>query len=313
MLRFKRSCALLCAVLLCGTFIIFAADSGSAYTADKESLEALPDAQKESLTAAAADGVVSLVRASAYYGSMVIGKLENGTEVTVLGHSGEFYCIDLYDVTGYIARHQVKEENGKYYVNCNTDSGETDYLALYTAGEALSMRVQLRAYALCFLGVPYADGGTTPRGFDCCGFTYFVFQKQGYDLHRALIPQLKNGVAIPKEELQCGDLVFFRGTTDLGLYTSHVGMYIGNNQIIHASNSGIAVADLNNPYYIEHYLCSRRVILTDTAHQSLIPGSGIGQSVNSSYWRESTQTGNGLGDIFFFHGRKGCILRCFTI
>ena len=52
----------------------------------------------------------------------------------------------------------------------------------YVAEEALKLRTELCRYALCFLGVRYADGGTTPRGFDCCGFTYFVFQKQGYDL-----------------------------------------------------------------------------------------------------------------------------------
>lgn len=301
MLRSLRLISAATAVLLC-CIILFATNPVSAKLTEKQPLEdnALLQMQLESLSPAGGSRIVSLVHAGADSRSLVVGRLENGTEVTVLEQVGGFYRIDCFDVPGFIACKQVAAgEDGKYYVNCDPDSRETAAMPTYSAQEALALRTELCSYALCFQGVRYADGGSTPRGFDCCGFTYFVFQKKGYDMKRALLPQLKESVIISKEELQPGDLVFFRGTTDLGMYTSHVGLYIGNNRIVHASSTaGIAVADLDHPYYQEHYLCSRRVILTDTATQSLIPGSGIGQNVNGAYWKESTQTAAGLGDNF---------------
>lgn len=292
--------------ILLSCVILFAADPAFARPVDKQPLEgdALLPMQMEHLKSAGGGGVVSLVHAAADSGAMVVGRVEDGTEVTVLEQVGRFYRIDCFDVTGYIACRQITiDEDGKCYVNCDPDSSETAYMPVYTAEEALRLRTELCRYALCFLGVRYADGGTTPRGFDCCGFTYFVFQKQGYDMKRALLPQLKESVIIPKEELLPGDLVFFRGTTNLGQYTSHVGMYIGNNKIVHASSTaGIAVADLDHPYYQEHYLCSRRVILTDTASHTVIPGAGIAQTINGAYWRENTQTNSGLGENYDFAG-----------
>lgn len=234
---------------------------------------------------------VSKVRILPNSGSVIIGCLENNTKLTVLGEEGDFYRIDCYDMQGYIAKWQVRNENGTYYVNCLEDSGETTALTSYGAAAALELSGTLRTLALQYLGVPYVIGGVSPRGFDCSGFTQYIFGSQGISLKRTVAQQLQSGVIVAKENLQCGDLVFFKNTTASQSLFSHVGIYIGNNQIVHASDSqGITISDLSLPYYTEHYLCARRVVLTGVAAAAIIPSIGVSANVNSSYWRENSRT-----------------------
>ena len=76
------------------------------------------------------------------------------------------------------------------------------------------------------------------------------------------------------------------------------GIYIGNDQIIHSGDGGVAVSDLNHAYYQYHFMCARRIILSELPVETLIPAVGINQNINSSYWRESSQTDSGLGNSF---------------
>ncbi|WP_426350522.1 NlpC/P60 family protein [Alloiococcus sp. CFN-8] len=91
----------------------------------------------------------------------------------------------------------------------------------------------LISYAYKFLGVPYVYGGTTPRGFDCSGFTQYVFAHFGYNITRTTYSQINVGRAVSRAEMQPGDLVF--------THAGHVGIYIGNNQFIHAPHTGDVV------------------------------------------------------------------------
>lgn len=249
--------------------------------------------------AAALEQAASFVRYSANFGSTVIGCLENGTNVTVLGTYGSFYRIDCYDMTGYIAISQVAQsDNGEYYVNCVADSSETKVLKTFSPQEALSLKGQVRTFSLNYQGVPYVSGGTSPRGFDCCGFTQYVYNNLGFSISRTVAAQLQDGVIVSKNDLQCGDLIFFQNTTGWGHFASHVGIYIGNGQMIHSGSGGVAVVNLEHAYYEYHYLCARRVILSDLSAQTVIPAVGINQNINSSYWRETSQTEPGLGNSF---------------
>ena len=110
-----------------------------------------------------------------------------------------------------------------------------------------------------YIGVPYLWGGTTPSGFDCSGFVQYVFKAHGISLNRTCETQYKHGTYVSKSNLQPGDLVFFQNTYKAGI--SHVGIYIGNGQFIHASSSkGVVISNLSSSYYVSHYYGARRIL-----------------------------------------------------
>jgi len=109
-----------------------------------------------------------------------------------------------------------------------------------------------------YLGVPYVFGGTTPDGFDCSGFTRYVYGQSGIFLPRTADAQYGVGHPVSINRLQAGDLVFF-STYEEGI--SHSGIYLGNGQFISATSSqGVAVASLNSGYWGARYMGARRVL-----------------------------------------------------
>lgn len=116
----------------------------------------------------------------------------------------------------------------------------------------------LLSSARSYLGVPYRLGGTTRSGIDCSAFTQVVFKENGTSIPRTTGQQYNIGKAVAKSSLQNGDLVFFN---TMGRGVSHVGIYIGNNNFIHASTSrGVMISSINDPYYWgSRYLGARRV------------------------------------------------------
>ena len=137
--------------------------------------------------------------------------------------------------------------------------------------------------------MPYVYGGTSRWGFDCSGYVQYVFNEVGVSIDRTVLTQMEEGIIVAKEDLQCGDFVIFSYTGDNGGFASHIGIYVGNDQVIHASSSrGVTISDLNSQYYTYHYQCARRVILEEEAFQLSIPVTGVMQNAASSYWREDT-------------------------
>lgn len=292
MLKFKRMGRCVAGLLLLAVLLSLPVSALAIQTPVTNALiPAVPVVPVETPKAEHQGHLVSLIHRSQSFGSTVIGCLEDGTRISVVKTVGDFYRIDCFDMNGYIAKSQVTvTADGEYIVKCDPESKESKHLPSYTPQEALNLRSLLRDVSDNYLGVRYRYGGTTPKGFDCSGYTQYVMNEIGVTLNRTALDQLQNGVVIAKEDLQCGDLVFFSNTSNRG-FCSHVAIYIGNGKIIHSgASTGVVIADLNSDYYRQHYLCARRVILADVAVATAIPNAGILQS-GSSFWRDS-ETGN---------------------
>lgn len=111
------------------------------------------------------------------------------------------------------------------------------------------------------IGVKYKYAGTTEKGFDCSGFTMYLFEKFGIELPHQSKSQNEEGYWIEKDNLREGDLVFFN--TD-GKGISHVGVYIGNGVFAHSAyGDGVTKTKLTDPYYSKRYVSARRILRDD--------------------------------------------------
>ena len=168
---------------------------------------------------------------------------------------------DLADLTEIPYDNTGSTTDPKYFHNGDPigssgsgNSGSGNSGSTTSAGEAIVGKAKQ------YLGVPYVYGGASPSGFDCSGFTQYVFAACGYTINRTATWQLENGYAVSRSELKAGDLVFFEGTYTVDAPVSHVGIYIGGGDFIHSSNSGVSIDSLDSNYYNNHYACARRVV-----------------------------------------------------
>jgi cell wall-associated NlpC family hydrolase len=161
---------------------------------------------------------------------------------------------------GYVGRNSVIGAGN------NALPGGGPFTTTNVSNKALSKDgSQIVSVAQTYLGTPYVWGGHTPSGWDCSGFVGWFYQNYlGIDIGYGSHYQYNTGRAVDKSQLQIGDLVFFDTAggqeVDAGNTASHVGMYIGNGQIIHAANpsTGTIISSLSDPYYSGTYLGARR-------------------------------------------------------
>ena len=180
--------------------------------------------------------------------------LSDGAVVSIMGIDNGWYKIKTSSgATGYVS--------SEYMVTCKDSAGSRgDGATAVAVASDSSMGQQIVSYAKQFLGVPYVYGGNGPNSFDCSGFTSYIYRHFGYTLNRTASTQLSNGVAVSKSELQPGDLVFFRYNTSYP--ASHVGIYIGNGQFIHASTNKyqVQIDQLMTGHYANVYIAARRIL-----------------------------------------------------
>lgn len=172
--------------------------------------------------------------------------IPNGATVTVHSTSNGWSKVTYNGKDGYVATQYLEEIPDDEVDNLpsNTTEGE-----------------RIVAYAKQFLGVPYVYGGASPSGFDCSGLTYYVYKQCGYSIYRTATMQMQNGVAVGRNNLEPGDLVFFYQSSSGGTI-GHVGMYVGDNQFIHAPNSTtvVKIESLDASYYAQRYAGARRIV-----------------------------------------------------
>ena len=110
--------------------------------------------------------------------------------------------------------------------------------------------------AMSLQGTPYVWGGSSTSGFDCSGFLYYIYSKAGVDIPRTNTVGY-DARSYEVDKPQVGDLVFFKNTYQAGI--SHAGIYIGNNQFIHAGGDRVQVTNLNDSYWSKHFDSFKRL------------------------------------------------------
>ena len=178
------------------------------------------------------------VRSDASTDSSVLATIEEDAIVTVNGLVDGWYDVTCeYGTEGYI---------------------RSDFLDLT---ESSSSNSDIAATAKQYLGTGYVYGGASPRGFDCSGFTMYVYSQHGYSLPHSATSQWQSGLGTRVysiSELQPGDLVFFNDPSrNAGKACSHAGIYTGDGQFIHSSSSrsgGVLVSSLTSGYYNTYFV-----------------------------------------------------------
>ncbi len=125
-------------------------------------------------------------------------------------------------------------------------------------GDHLEPKEDIYKYAIGLLGTKYSFGGTSINGIDCSSFVQHVFGLAGLKLPRTAREQARYGYFISKDNIKPGDLLFF---ATYAKYPSHVGIYIGNGKMIHASSKGrkVEITDINQGYYQKRFLFAKRI------------------------------------------------------
>lgn len=171
---------------------------------------------------------------------------------------------DLLDLTEIPYENKDSETEPQFFIR-GEEIGEITYQETKQVAMAAPGSVYvpisgnyILAQAQHYLGTPYVFGGYSPEGFDCSGLIYYILTKAGYPASRTAADQYNMGSYVERENLMPGDLVFFANTYTSGI--SHVGVYAGNGQFIHAPNEGSSVCYSSlSGYWSSHYHGAKRI------------------------------------------------------
>jgi cell wall-associated NlpC family hydrolase len=207
------------------------------------------------------------IRSGPSTGYKVIAQANMGDRAYIIGINNQWFKVIYGEQIGYIRSDyldltEIPYENAgspnkPLFFRGGKSTGVTPSPEAL-GGNSTSTADKIIVTAKKYIGVPYLWGGTTTNGFDCSGYVQYVFKAHGITLPRTSKQQYTVGTSVSKSNLKPGDLVFFNTS---GSGVSHLGIYLGDNQFIHASTSkGVTIANLNTTYWSSRYLGARRVI-----------------------------------------------------
>ena len=205
-------------------------------------------------------GVVNM-RSGPSTSNSLVDQLVSGEKVEIFGFNCGWYKVRYDGQVGYI-RSDLVSLLEKPYANSGVAANGSDNSFSGSANSGSnsgsSAGQQIATYAKQYVGYPYVYGGSTPSGFDCSGFVQYVYKQNGYSINRTATAQLADGTWVSYDDMQPGDIVYF----GYGSTASHVGIYIGNGQFVHAQNSrtGVVISSLSESWYANRYLCAHRIV-----------------------------------------------------
>ncbi len=206
------------------------------------------------------------VRKEASTSSEIVTTLSVNTPVEVVAESNGWSQVKVSGKEGYISSSLLSETKKETSRSTTTprkaEDNKTEQKqpekAKTTETPAPSGKGNtVLATAQQYIGCRYVYGGMSPSGFDCSGFTSYVYKSHGVNLNRTAAGQYSNGVAVSRNDLKPGDLVMF-GKSGI----NHVGIYAGGGKIVHAANPsrGVTTDSINSGYYNKNYVGARRVM-----------------------------------------------------
>lgn len=210
------------------------------------------------------------VRESASTSATIIGFLDYNDTVTITKEEGDWYYVEGEEISGYVSKNLIstnvssrslteerKNDNDTTVIDQDINNNLTEALSTQNTQKGN----QIAEYAKQFLGCSYVSGGKTPSsGFDCSGFTKYVYSNFGYTLGNTAATQNNLGKDVNIEDIAIGDLILFydEGKTKIG----HTGIYIGDGNFVHAANAsrGVVTDNLNtNSYYNTRIVSIKRM------------------------------------------------------
>ena len=196
------------------------------------------------------------LRSQASTSSDVLSTAHNGDNVVVIRQVGNWYLVNYNLKIGYMHSDYITFKERE---NIELGYGSVDpYPSGSSSSSSTSLGQQIAVFGMQYVGYPYVYGGTSPSGFDCSGFVQYIYRQFGYSINRTATAQLANGYYVSYDSLMPGDLVFFGS----GSSASHVGMYIGGGEFVHAANSrsGVKISSLSESWYAARYIGARRIV-----------------------------------------------------
>lgn len=219
------------------------------------------------------------MRDSANTSGGVVAMVAQDEYVKLSGFENGWYKVSYDDYSGYMSGDYLSlvaqkpeppkntETSSSSGSKKNISSSSSSLPSGQSAGNGSGTGSDIADYALSFCGVTYSYGGASPSGFDCSGFTMYVYNHFGYDLPHGATTQMNYGQPVSMDNLSPGDLVFFFDPDFADSGASHVGIYIGGGQIVHASSgpgycvkvSSFRGDSSTGNYYSEVYLTARHI------------------------------------------------------
>lgn len=199
----------------------------------------------------------------------IITKLTKNTKIIIITRDNEWAQVEYNGNTGYVSTDYISDKEIQTTSRSSSPADkkeikEKEEPSVSSATQKVSTSEvtgsDIISYAKQYLGCKYTSGGSSPKsGFDCSGFTTYVYKHFGISLSRTSSGQNSNGVSVSRSNLAVGDIICFSGSSS-SKRIGHVGIYVGGGKFIHSANSrqGVIISNVSGDGY--YFVSARRIV-----------------------------------------------------